>query len=118
MRMRVAVIYSGRLYSARLTEAWFDNQLRNLIEPNNATVFVAVSVEQWCDVAKEVQRAAALHGNRSAMNESALIQSLLRRDLSAAFHDWPYVHGKLFPQSISISEDRATIQSTHAIIRG
>ena len=47
-RPKVAVLYSGRFYGNATPSAWVASHLKNLIRPNAASVFVAVSVDNWC----------------------------------------------------------------------
>lgn len=87
---RVAVLYSGRWFGTRVPAPWIDNAMSNLVRPNNATVFVAFTVENLCDVGKDVQAAAAAAA-RGGHSSRASLEALLQRDVRSTFGGWPHV---------------------------
>ena len=40
--LRVALLYSGRLFDFEVASPWADNHLESIIRPNHASVFVTV----------------------------------------------------------------------------
>ena len=110
-RLKVAVLYSGRFLGPRLMSYWIQNQLAMLIVPNNASVFVVVSEENWCHVGAEAL--AAANASRSAR-----VAALLRQDVRAAFSGWPHLHVSLLPQNrAGTADDSRIIGSVTSLVR-
>ena len=93
-RPKVAVLYSGRFYGNATPSAWVASHLKNLIRPNAASVFVAVSVDNWCHHSGNVS-GDDLRDEHSAGFKAA--EALLRREVRALFQGWPDTHVKLLP---------------------
>lgn len=72
--LRVAVIYSGRWYGRSTPAAWVDNHLRFLVRPNNASCYIVVDIDSWCD-APLVVRNLLSAANRTDASLSALQSS-------------------------------------------
>ena len=109
--LRVAVLYSGRFYGG-LTQRWFDNHIDHFIRPNNASVFLAVSLTNWCDARPEARATFTAAGGAAAFAnadervraaEEKMLQSLQLQAVRA-FHGWPY----LFTSLVTAEQVNAT----------
>ena len=86
---RVTVIYSGRFFG-NLTPTWYDNHLRNLIRPNNATVILVADPENWCHAPPHATDALATAAFATA-------ERALREEARRAFRGWANLHVALLP---------------------
>jgi hypothetical protein len=91
--MRVTVLYSGR-FLGDMTPELTQNQLRHLILPNNASVFVVADAQNWCHATVEAQAALATGRPDGFARASRVFTQQVR----SAFHGWDDVHAVLLPE--------------------
>lgn len=84
-RLRVAVLYAGRMYGSQGFLEHAANHLETLIRPNDADVFLVTSPSTWCDAPLAAR--LAYGAGQPAKAEGELLQQA--RHL---FGSWPRLH--------------------------
>lgn len=86
--LRVALLYSGRLFDFEVASPWADNHLESIIRPNHASVFVTVDPTNWCGAPPEARRAYGA-------GQRAIAEAALQAQVRLIFRDYQPLHASL-----------------------
>ena len=105
---RVAILYSGRFYGD-YTPTWYAHHLSHIIWPNNASVYITITSDNWCHAPVSVHN--ALRNGRVD-----IVQQTFALQVATAFHGWPKLQARFIPHnqnSITLPKLYEMLANTH-----